>query len=445
MLTFKTAPSPAFSVFTPRPDSPSDTRVLAVLSLRNTAPLRNDFVALKNNSNLGASEANSVPDDTVYLIHQQLPNSNGWTSQAPPISGLQRRDFSGNLPCKTFPRAIQDRSDSPEVLLRRFREQICPMLSITVGQNNMWQNLVFPMVHSSPSLWNAISAMAALHIPADDRLRIHGAELMGRSIGALNQELQSQTFGVATVAAILILAFWARWDQGFHSGKAHVNGAIETLRIIGSQSLERASRASLNYDLTPLVFLSDSCIYVHILSRLVNSSISNHDYKVASLLFIYQWCQDGRLPKGIWALDPWLFCASELLSFMVQAANLCHAVRMTSRNPDTIFSDAVSLKFELEKWKPRKHPSLCGVQVFDTDTKHLTHTAEACRYTTMLYLQQAVPLGMSTRKLAQDVFGHLSCVPPSSSVTFLQMYPLFEAARQVARKSGSGLKKSGRS
>ena len=425
MLIFKTAPSPAFSVFTPRPGSPYDSRIQAVESLKDTVVRENYSIALENNSDFEALEANIASDDDVYLMHQRLLSSNvqaPQVSEASPNSSLQRSSFSGNITCKSIPRAIQDRSDNPEVLLSRFREHFCPRLSIAAGQNNMWQTRVLPMANSTPSLWNAISAMAALHIPTDGRLRIHGAELMGRSIGALNQELEGQPLGVGTVATILILAFWARCDHGLHNVNVHINGAMEALRIIWTRPLEKASRAALDNELLLLAFLSDSCIHMHTLSSLVNSAIADCGYRVLPMVTFCKASQPHFLEVA-WPPDLWTFCTNGLCLFMRQAADLCYEVRMATRNADTLSNDASSLMFKLEEWKPQ-HPSRCGVQVFDTNTKYLTHTAEACRYTTMLYLQQAVPLGMSTKKLAHDVFCHLSCVPPSS-VTLSQIYPLF--------------------
>ncbi len=70
------------------------------------------------------------------------------------------------------------------------------------------------------------------------------------------------------------------------------------------------------------------------------------------------------------------------------------------------------------------------------DRECLVPIAEAYRHATILYLCQVVPeiLATSTEKLASTIFARLSSVPPSSKVSFVQIYPLFVAGCEACNE-----------
>jgi hypothetical protein len=121
-----------------------------------------------------------------------------------------------------------------------------------------------------------------------------------------------------------------------------------------------------------------------------------------------------------------MFCAGSLFPLMAWAADLCYAVRITTCNVRDIFEEAITLRLELDRWTPNER-FVTTVRVSEASTQSIVHTAEAYRSATILYLQQALPEtpGPSIVHVAQAIFGHLSRVPPDSSICFVQIYPLF--------------------
>jgi hypothetical protein len=122
---------------------------------------------------------------------------------------------------------------------------------------------------------------------------------------------------------------------------------------------------------------------------------------------------------------------------MTRAGELCYSVRMTTRNASDIISAAFTLKFELELWTPNEaFVTQCRVQVSTTDAQYVMDTAEAYRYATILYLQQAVPeitiTGM--KGLVQVTISHLSSVPPCSAISLVHIYPLFIAGCEASNE-----------
>lgn len=311
------------------------------------------------------------------------------------------------------------------------------MLAMTDGENNMWQILVLPLVHSSQSLYHAISAMTALHISTENRLRKYGTLLMGKSIRNLVLDLRGDKIDGTTLTTILILAYFARWNYGSTTGKIHVDGAIAALRKVQSEHLQLGSRIVFGESRLLLTFLADTCSYMDILSRLVHSTFESPVYKVSELPICTN-LYEGKSTSIAHPIDPWMSCAGSLFPLMNRAADLCHAIRTVGCASIGITEEAATLRIDLETWKPNQEfPALCRVHVSPVDAQYIIHIARAYRHATILYLQQAVLQmpGTSMKQVVREVFGYLSIVPPSSTIAFVQIYPLFVAGCE-ARSQG---------
>ncbi|KAF8846689.1 hypothetical protein BDZ45DRAFT_637914, partial [Acephala macrosclerotiorum] len=440
------APSPAFSVFSPRPDPPSDASVHAALSVSNATSSTEEFVTLDLNADSGALEANTTSNHLAYSRHNQLPASSQQSPRALAISRPQSLDVSRYAYFTTLPGSIQDLPDSPEVLLWRFREQICPMLSATNSQNNnMWQTLVLPLVHNSQSLCLAISAITALHIStgrSDVQLHARGMNLMLQSLRVLRSELGGKTRKIATLATVLILAFWTSWNEGLHLGRKHVKGALVVLWELWSQSVKITS-GSPPIDPISLAFLATTGFYMDARSSVVHATMAKDDYKMIRKIIpemptpveTYLGKFEGNLSSI--PLDPWMFCAGRVFRFMKRAADLCYEVRMANSASSTNIAEAVALAREIVAWTPNalvSFPSSSRLHVSGLDERYMMYTAEGYRYATLLYLRQAVPEmpSISIQQLARDTIRHLSSCPPSSTIALAQVYPLFVAGCEAS-------------
>jgi hypothetical protein len=353
---------------------------------------------------------------------------------------------SGRSFFKNLPRSIQDRSDSPEVLLSHFRDQICPMLSITGSQENMWKSLVLPLVHNSQSLCLAISALTALHISTNNtssiQLHAHGAGLLLQSFRSLQSELNRTERMIGTLATIILLASWTGWSEGLHHAKTHMNGASALLSQIGSRYMQQTWRFSSN-EKCALMFLVSTFVHIAALSSLVHAAIAKGNIRFLTDSMVADGMGGFQMRHGflgtthpLISLDPWLDCLSTSIYLMKQAALVCHDVVSGTSTSSAICQRATRLKQEIEGWTPTIRRPRSRAQLFTADEEYMLHTAEAYRYATLLYLHQAVPemLSASSQQLATTAIAHLCSCPPSATITFAQTYPLFVAGCEVTSK-----------
>jgi hypothetical protein len=353
-------------------------------------------------------------------------------------------DHCGDVFPRALPRAIQDRSDSPEVLFSRFREQICPMLSTTSGQINMWQTLILPRIRSSESLPHAVSAITALNVStliADVQLHNHGAASIIHSLRILSSELSRPEFEISTLATILLLASWARWNDDFGRGKTHLKGACAILEIISSKDRYIAWKSS-SADTNSLLFLVSTFVHMHSLSVLVQSAITEENISTCSKFKIPTIGISPLVktpPRSI-LLDPWISYSLTFVEFIYAAAGLCYDVRMATIASSDIITKAEALKRKVERYSHDNdtiYLSMPTVPLSALDKQYVVHTAEAYRYAILLFLHQVMPdiFGMtSSQYLARATVSHLSRSPPSCSITFAQIYPLFVAGCEASTK-----------
>jgi Fungal specific transcription factor domain len=403
------------------------------------------FHSEPSHSSLAGISYQSTELSLSHLLNSTTATAASSDSSTPfHMFGLRRvgLDHCGDVFPRALPRAIQDRSDSPEVLFSRFREQICPMLSITGSQNDKWQTWILPRMQSSESLPHTISAITALQVStlvADDQLRNHGTASIIHSFRTLSIELSRPKFEVSALTTILLLASWARWNGGFGRGKTHLKGAFAILRAIGSQRRNIEWKPSAA-DVHTFLFLASTFLHMDALSDLVQSTISEENprtltkFRVLTGGFPLIW--ENRL--WILHLDRWSFGSLIPAELIYAAADLCYEVRMATIITSDIITKAEALKREVERYPP-------GTSVLSSATKHLSpldkqyvvHTAEAYQYATLLFLHQVMPdiFGTTSNQyLARATVNQLSHSPPSCSVTHTQIYPLFVAGCEASTK-----------
>ncbi|KAH3682240.1 hypothetical protein WICPIJ_006798 [Wickerhamomyces pijperi] len=133
-------------------------------------------------------------------------------------------------------------------------------------------------------------------------------------------------------------------------------------------------------------------------------------------------------------IDPLLGCARGLFLIIGRVATFISKTRsMTKLSLNTI-STAVTLRQELENWKP---DSKIKPTYFENDPNcdlsSCIATAESYRYATLLYLQQAVPEISATNSLdlADKVLMLLASIPTSSSTSILHIFPLLISSCEI--------------
>ncbi|CAH6718670.1 hypothetical protein CLIB1444_01S11936 [[Candida] jaroonii] len=135
-------------------------------------------------------------------------------------------------------------------------------------------------------------------------------------------------------------------------------------------------------------------------------------------------------------VDPLLGCAQSLFAIMGKVAALIFKMRksrkkdqkLSGRNTLSTITVATQLRQQLISWKPTISASMIE-QVNDNTSSELSSciaTAEAYRYSTLLYLHQAVPEipSLSSHQLAEKIFILLASIPTNSPTYTVHIFPL---------------------
>jgi hypothetical protein len=128
-------------------------------------------------------------------------------------------------------------------------------------------------------------------------------------------------------------------------------------------------------------------------------------------------------------VDPLLGCGHTLFPLVGKVASLVQRVRKLDKNSLTIVSEAVELKHQLETWNTTLSKRMTLVEDPTWDLNSCLSTAEAYRYSALLYLHQAVPEVPSLRshELAEKVMMLLASIPMSSGCRVVSIFPLLIA------------------
>lgn len=370
-----------------------------------------------------AQDADPVPDedDEVEEIVRQPDPAEAWIMRLPspsPSNSSTSSDSSRFDPLTSISRQPKMLPGSPEMLMARFDQQTCGILSVKDGPTeNPWRTMIWPLARESPALYHAISSLTAFHTSKErPAMRVEGMEHMRRSIRHLSLGLESMRTDTA-LATTLVLAFSESWDQHISTGIEHLRGA----KILVNQALTKHRQNALHTeDFERLKFLCNTWVYMDVIARL--TSVDNDDSN----------CFDTVItPVGPFSInnevDPLLGCASTLFPLIGRVANLIRKVRMSSTNSFTIISQANDLKAAVEDWQP---PNCFEAPEDPTsEIQHSLQTAESYRWATLLYLHQAVPEipAKSAADLAKKVLVFLATVPLNSRAIIIQIYPLLAA------------------
>lgn len=376
-----------------------------------------------------ATETTLDIDDDVEEIVREPGPAETWVMRlsSPSPSNSSGSSEGSRLDAVNFmyrqPKALPG---SPEMLMMRFDQQTCGILSVKDGPTeNPWRTMIWPLARDSPALYHAISSMTAFHASKNKpQLRVEGMEHMRMSIQHLSKGIETMRKDAA-LATTLVLAFSDSWDQHISSGTEHLRGA----RILLDQALKKHRQDPLKIeDLERLSFLSNTWVYMDVIARL--TSIDDDDSEFFSTVMM-----PARGPLGSNSqIDPLMGCASTLFPLIGCVANLVRKVRRSTANSVNIVSQAINLKAAIENWKAP--PAFEAPEDPSSDVQDSLQTAEAYRWATLLYLHQAVPEvpSKSAADLAKKVLVYLATVPLTSRTVIVQIYPLLAAGCEATTK-----------
>ena len=365
-------------------------------------------------------------DEIEEVIREPDSMPQGWVtclpSPAPSHVSLVSNDSQGGV-IKSMYRQVDFPASSPEMLMLRFDQQTCGILSIKDGPTeNPWRTMMWPMAVDAPALYHAVAAMTAFHTSRErPSLRMAGVEHMRQSIHLLATGIESMRTDTA-LATTLALAFSESWDQHILSGIRHLRGA----RILVNQALVKHNKfSSSRHEFARLRFLINAWVYMDVLSQLTSlddADTINFDHVMP---FLY-----GPFGANT-ELDPLMGSAGTLFPLIGKAANLVRRVRKSKSNSPAIISQALDLKLQIETWNSGR--SFETPEDPSSEIEHSVHTAEAYRWATLLYLHQAVPEmpSMTTAQLAKRVLVYLARVPLSSRAVVVHIYPLLAAGSEA--------------
>ncbi|KAL8773532.1 MAG: hypothetical protein Q9209_001636 [Squamulea sp. 1 TL-2023] len=366
-------------------------------------------------------------DDQVEEIIRPPEDNNNWLRRWPSTSSSQSSVSSENsishLNIYSFPRMS---SSSPEMLLQRFDQQTCGILSVKDGPTeNPWRTTIWPLAQDSPALYHAIVSMTAFHTSKNrQKMRYDGLLHMRKSVKYLGDGIRDGSIRVdAALATTLALAFSESWDRHISTGIEHLRGA----KAMISHALSDAGRITLTpHEMKRLRFLCSTWVYMDVIARLTSvDDDDSTDFEHALNASV------GPLEKQQ-EIDPLMGCASTLFPLIGRVANLVRRVRKNPQNSINIISQANDLKTAVEAWNA---PDCFKAPEDQTsDIQHSLDTAEAYRWATLLYLHQAVPEipSIPAEELARKVIVYLLKVPLSSRAVIIQIYPLLAAGCEVA-------------
>lgn len=398
---------------------------------RRNVPIQEDiFCAVEDGLQIQAEHLDF--DDDVEEIHRIDDPVDAW---AMPISLPCPSDSSSSSPGSLSPRdSFMDFLNSPydfphlspaspDMLLMRFDQYTCGILSVKDGPNeNPWRTTVWPLAQTSPALYHAIIAMTAFHTSKHRKnLRVVGVDHMRKSLQHLANGLETMQTDAA-LATTLALAFSESWDQHISTGIEHLRGA----KTLVNRALKDRDQNAVNpEDLDRLRFLCNTWVYMDVIARLTSvDDDESNDFDNAVNL------PCGPLGENN-IIDPLMGCASTLFPLIGRVANLVRKVMKSGKNSMNIISQATELKAAIEAWKP---PPFFQQPVDPTSTiSDSLKTAEAYRWATLLYLHQAVPEipSQTTEQLAQRVLVYLVAVPLGSRAIIVHIYPLLAAGCEV--------------
>lgn len=339
---------------------------------------------------------------------------------------------STELPGFTLGESPEVELENSERLALLFHEQTRQVLSMYEDPSeNPWTKYVWPMVKESNALYHAVAAMTHLQYSKSDySARQKGLRHIRRSKEALEDELSSgNTHMEAALTTTIVLGVAEAWDYG----------ASTTGRVYSTDARRLLQQSFSNHMFTQdpsvtsarLRFLTNAWIYMDVIARLTSDCGTSLDSDKSSFLGIYE-----PYPKGD-DMDPLMGYAATLFPVIGRVGDLVGEirVRISKRNSPAIISRAMELRKIIETWSPA-----IDLEQVDDPTPNMSdaiQTAEAYRWSTLLYLQQAVPELPNLRsvgELGQRTLVYLATIPMMSQTTIVHTYPLMIAGTEAVEE-----------
>lgn len=320
-----------------------------------------------------------------------------------------------------------------------FDKYTCAIMSIRNGPTeNPWRTVIWPMALDHSVLFKSLASMTLLHIARnDEETKKIGMTYMKQAINELAQGLTNNSIpNDVALATCLALVATEAWSTQVSSGLAHLRGAKSIINktLASKEPLSPAFKALCN------IF-----IYHDVLAKVVslqlidsnaydaNSELIKNLEKVerdATPMDVNKFLAGG-LPDD--DIDPLLGCARDLFLIIGRTASLISKTRTLNKISLSVVSTAVSLKTELENWKPKNTYKQINLEDPYCDLASIVATAESYRFATLLYLHQAVPEipSQSSKDLAEKVLMLLASIPTNSKTCLLHIFPLLVASCEM--------------
>lgn len=358
-------------------------------------------------------------EDHLYNLAAAPQDDNRWTMgfPSPAMSTHSSISSDSHHSKQTIVRSVPMNATDSDILMMHFDRSTCGIMSLKNGPNeNPWRTLIWPMAQETPALYHAISAMTAFHLSRDTQaFRVQGVEHVRMSLNALSSGIGNGTMSdEGALATTLVLAFAEAFDRHIRTGIEHLKGA----KILIKRALAKHQHSpQWGENFRRLKFLYNVWVYLDVLARLTSD---NEDDEVANPVVF------GPV-SATEEIDPLMGCATTLFPLIGRVANLVRKVRQNDTNTINIISEAIELKSLIENWAPAA--SFHNLEDTATTMAHCLKTAEAYRYSTLLYLHQAVPEIPSapSYQLAEKVLTFLAGVPITSGACIVHIFPLLAA------------------
>jgi hypothetical protein len=396
---------------------------------------------------------------------------NSRTSSPLIMGNLQR-----NAPSPTLANTPQELLKSIDLspadfnnLFNTFNNYTSNIMSIKDGPaENPWRTLIFPLSLQYPVLFKAIASMSVSHLlqlNKDDHLEKLSHDYMCSSMTELAEGLTNNSIpNEVALATCLVLAITEGWRSGGKSsGIIHLKGARSIMKKLTPQKI------SNNVELYG--FLINTFIYFDVMCRLSNVSLIGDAFdesiltttdKITSLesvasegsddsksssssinsfmrpLVAENFIVSKKITEDKLLIDPLLGIAKSLFLIIGKVATFISKVKKLSKLSLADISTAVKFKTEIESWKP--NPSVIRESLMsqdpnnkDDDLASCIATAEAYRFSSLLYLQQVVPeiSSQQSTELADKVLMLLASIPTTSKTLILHIFPMLISSCEI--------------
>ena len=292
---------------------------------------------------------------------------------------------------------------------------------------NAWQTLIMPLTQKCEALYHAAKALACFQ-KSHKQVGLKEEGLAHERCA--NQKLACEISGsthISAVATSLLLASLEPWEEGIAPANKHLKGA----KLLINEALRGQFRtASVGIEYTRLKVLYNTWLCLDVVFRLTCLNDRElGDFTEASTMIPSNSVYDNNL-------DPLGGCIPSLFPIIGQGAELIHWVRSGVVTSAQMVQQALKIWIMLEKWSPSAATMIARKR--DPYSLEILRIAEAYRYSTFLFISQAVPELASPPStfLAGRVLENLAAVHVQSKTAILQIFPLLAASGEVTDVQG---------